>query len=307
MWIFEIPGLSQFLRFMASPSFFNNLNIIDLVVGVILYFLVDPPKYFPSGWTFFYMKDQYKKHFKTLPARLGVFLMHSPSFLIFTYNIFFFPNGNPYSLPAITFMVMSFYRAFIYPFFRTKYASKIPIRTILLYAIINANIAINSSISIIFTPSSFGPTGRIVITVLFSICAIITIIHDWIICRQRKPDIKKENTTKKSIAGTNKPKIQSINIGGYTLDHVNTFFFKSVTCPQYEFTFYMWCVWSFFIGSVSQALASLFLLAYLTISRADGVHGVMCAICRPYAFMGRKPIFPFMTDSKVFYRILSRF
>ena len=304
-------GLSEInnklLRFMASPSFFNNLNIVDLIIGVVLYFLVDPPKYFPSGWTFFYMKDQYKKHFKTLPAKLGVFLMHLPSPLIFAYNVFFFPNGDPYSLPSITFLTMAIYRAFIYPFFRTKYASRIPIRTVILYAAINANIAFNSSISIIFTPSFFGRNGRIIITVLFSICAVLNIIHDWIICRARKEDKKIENTTKKTIAGTNKPKVQNLNIGGYSLDHINTLLFKSVTCPQYEMTFFMWCIWSFFIGSVSQALASLFLLAYLTISRADGVHAVMCGICRPYAFMGRKPIFPFMTDSKVFYRILSRF
>ena len=314
----EIPGLSQLSRFLASPAVVSNVQIIDIVLGVILYFAVDQAKYFPSGMTYFYMMDKFKKHFKTISPKLGVFLMHCPAPLIFTYNIFFFPNGDPFSPAAISFAVITYYRAFIYPFFRNKYATRIPIRTVLLYSFISANLGYNASIALIFTPASWGLAGRYVIAGIVAILFILNVVHDWIICRERTEnrnvdtqEVKKSTTgkpNKKSAPGGNKQKKPTtIKVGGYRIDHCNTLGWKKVTCPQYALTFFMWCAWSFNLGSAAAALSYLVLLAYLTISKADGIHAVTCMTCGPYHLLGRKPIFPFMTDSKIFYRIISRF
>lgn len=275
MFLFEIPGIKQLLYLFSDMKIFDNVVIFDIVVGAVLYLIVSTEK-FPSGQLYTLLKPKIKKRIKVMDPKLGVVCMHFPAPLVFLYVSFFYPNGNPFSIPSLCFLAMTTYRAFIYPFFRNKYASVIPIKTVVLYNLISFNLGFCAAILLTFERRIFSFVGEIIVAALFTIVGIFVIIHDWILCREKSEK-------------------------GYSIDHINTLLWKKITCPHYLLQFVQWCIWSAFIGSVGDSLSFLLPLAYLTISRADIIHGLMCQLIGPaYYLSGRKPCLPFVQGSKFF-------
>lgn len=342
-WIFEIPGLTWFLRQMIDERKFNSFTLTHILISVVLYFL-PLHKWFPFGPLYFNMrrtlhqndepapeaeaqqphkmksksklaekanskkqikqvKGMSKLRYKTFPPWLGVFLSHAPCPIVYVYIQLFYPSGNLTSIPSLAFLLYAVYRAFVYPWFRNKYATEIPRVTVALYAAISAHIGFCASRITALSPNlSFQYAAEkltmilrttekfkditvmayhieYVILVPYLASFIYLVMHDWVICRAR-------------------------NEKGYEISMYaqNKWGWQRVSCPQYCWTFLTYFVWTFFLGDFVESLSFLIYVAVLTVVRADVVHSFLCQAIPGYAYSGRNPCFFFLAHSKAFLR-----
>ncbi|EAX86462.1 hypothetical protein TVAG_325970 [Trichomonas vaginalis G3] len=324
-WLFQIPGIYHFLHALRDEKNFNNFLCIHLLNSAVLIFLPlhnwfpfgqlyfnmrralhteDPgaPEAEQKQETHMKSKSKLaekakskqqvrkvkgmsKLRFKTFPAKLGVFLSHVPCPLVFTYVQFFYPSGDILSIPSLAFLAMTCYRAFIYPFFRNKYATEIPRVTVGFYSAISFHIGLCASRILAVVPNVNLHDSRYiiqqyVILALFAMSFIYLIMHDWHICRSRTE--------------------RSYDISMYA---TNKWGWERVTCPQYCWTFVTYLIWIFLLPDRVQALSFMVYIYVLTAGRADIVHGILCQSIPGYAFSGRKPCFFFLNHSKAFLRL----
>ena len=267
--VLNIPLISYFLNYFRSNDHFHSFALFNLLLSLVIYIFI-PPILFPYGK--FVQKNTKGFMFN---SRIGTFISHIPSPLIFIYTQFYYPNGYIFSLPSILFLIQYFYRCIIYTFFKKSYSRPIPLRTVIFNGIISFHFGFCSSRMITFDINNSNPILKYFLALIFIILGILGIIHDWIICNSRLPDPK-----------------------AYQL--INNLGFKWCTCPHYGIQALQWLVFTSFTDNITDWFSCIIYIGYLLLVRADFVHMFMLKSIPGYQNLEKFPAIPFVRSSKFF-------
>jgi protein-S-isoprenylcysteine O-methyltransferase Ste14 len=232
-----IPVINEFAKLFQNESFFTLFCILSIALAGYLFY-----KSFKKPQNHGKLFKQENVKWGTMRSGWAFFIINIIPALVFAYNVLVYGQMTaaiePINVPVIAYLVFRLYRAFIYPFRRSRHSKPWPIEVVLYYLGINTLLAIVEARTIMFEYWGFSGAFNYVLAGIYLIALYINVTTDFIMCAKR--------TGKKN---------------GYRL--LRGGLFDYVSQPNYAAEVVMWISWimtcSFSIGTVT-VIAFMFTL-----------------------------------------------
>ena len=170
-----IPIISDFIHYFIKEDIFEYYCFLNLIISGILffYFLKKPLEYGR-----FNNSKNTKSEFS---SKYAFMIIHLIPLIIYILFLFLYDDLlnliPPLSPPSIIWIIYNLYNGLIYPFLRPRYASLFPLKSIIIFTLINTSFSLISAKIYMSSNYRFNFLKDLIRIILILICIILNYFH----------------------------------------------------------------------------------------------------------------------------------